>query len=243
MSLKEFNRFWQAIPRTWENMLMANHAPLHPNHLIPTTYFQHLLRGTLLPESKVIIDSKLVSCILWQRDGRSNFTLRLAQAQMLSELKYLRNTVFEVEIFEDDDINSERSTHLVLCSSARSQPGTDTIRHLEFNEFVPYQENLVGIPVQYCGVEDEIKIPEKFKNATIRYQQYASHVDLYWYGDEKIPAYISVDVRSLEPPERASVCLSDIKLHPYLHPVSTQDLDSHKIMDIHLDLPVTDDEE
>merc|ERR1719168_552652 len=185
-------------------------------------------------DREIIPDEKRVNCVLWQKEGRRNFTMRLAHAQTLSRLPYLRNTVYQLDL--EGEIEQPETVY-VLCSHARSEIVTEKVQHLEFREFYPNQENLVSIPIQYTGVEEDIKRPKRYENATLRYKQHLSHVDLYWYGSGDIPSYISIDVSRLTPPDNATVSLADIKLHNLLRPVSSADLDSQKLLELTLDLP------
>jgi len=234
MSLREFNRYWKAIPRTWENILMANHPQLKPRHVIPTTYFNHNLKGHLQPDHHIVPGPKRCTCVLWRRDHRINFTMRISHAQKLSEYAYLKNTVYQLDILNDE---FEQETFYVLCSNLRSQMVSNEVQHMEFKEFFPNQENVVSIPIKYTGVEEEIPRPKKFEKAIVRYKEHRKDFDLYWYGGGEIPAYISVDVTRLAPPDNSSVCLSDVKLHPLLRPTNLLDLDQQKILEIHLELP------
>jgi len=229
--LSDYDQFWQAIPRVWENVTMGNHPPMFPNQSVPPIDIPRLTGEQVILEAM-----KPKSRLEWTRcayfDGREriDFSIPVEHAEDLARTFGLKSAVFPLII--NDENGHEIAKAEVLCKGFRKDYLRNRVMAMDFVKFTPFSETIVWIPVKFWGLDDMIWQFQKWdKTGSADYFTHNSEIQMYWYGDKNIPGFMSIDVEQIRPPSKTLISLRDVKLHELMKPASEWAKD-HKIVEI-----------
>jgi len=229
--LSDFDQFWQVVPRVWENIEMANHPPMFPHQRIPPVEIPRLtgeqvILEALRPRARL----EWATCTYLEGTDRLDFCIPAEHAEDLGRTFGLRSAVFPLVVKDPNEKVIHKS--LVTCKGFRKDYLRNRIMHFNFQKFEPYSETVVWIPMKFWGLDDMIWQYQRWdKQGDADYYTHNSEIQMYWYGDEKVPGFLSIDIEQIRPPSKTLISLADIRLHECMKPVSDIERD-HKIVEI-----------